>query len=108
MSHHAPADPENILMVGTKWGMPFRRFSAAYVTFRSHNLELRRDVLSGSEGGWPLNTRRVRCGIGEIDEHLWTWEDFISGRQELPPAGADGLAKKNRMHHYQRIRSAEE
>ena len=95
-------------MVGTKWGMPFRRFSAAYVTFRSHNLELRRDVLSGSEGGWPLNTRRVRCGTGEIDEHLWTWEDFISGRQELPPAGADGLAKKNRMHHYQRIRTAEE
>ena len=81
--------------------------SVTYNFIRSRQLE---GTFPGdrTEGVWPITVQRVSRGLGAPEEQDWP---RMTQRDEWPPSEPPGLnakARSNRVHHYQRVRSARE
>lgn len=81
--------------------------SVTYGYVRSRQLE---GTFPGdrTKGAWPITAQRVLRGWGAPDEQDWPRVTEGDEWPPLEPPGLNAKAKSNRVHHYQRVRSARE
>jgi GNAT superfamily N-acetyltransferase len=84
--------------------------SRAYTFVRSRQLE---NTYPGDPrlGNWGISVNRIVFGWGRVEESDWPY--FESGAEERDfnapePSGVDKVAKRHRIHYYERVRDSVE
>ena len=83
------------------------QLSGKYVDIRARQLE---GTYPGDprDGVWAISAQRIMAGWGIPSEEDWLRRPSIEEWPPTEPPGIDAQAKANRIHHYQRVRTAKQ
>jgi len=84
------------------------QLSSKYFISRAGRLEGTYPGSPRGEGGWLVSAQRVMVGWGMVSEDDWPGHPSQENPPFVEPPGIDAKAKANRVHSYERVRTAEQ